>query len=123
MSLLSSDELSAIRADVVRMLPDSCTILSPSDGVDSQGFPTTTWGTATANVACRLDPFSSMKPGEEVIISTALQARQKYLMTLPYNTAVTNRNRIAHNAYTYAVVSVDVDKTWPVSLRLVVERL
>ena len=47
-----------MRAVVADMLPDTCNILSESITPDGQGGVTSSWGTVSSTVACRLDDTS-----------------------------------------------------------------
>ena len=117
--MLSTDEVTAMRVDVLRMLPGSGYILAPTETSDGQGGFTTTWGTVTAT-AYRLDPLS----GNRLLAGGAVQPFHAYQLTLPYNAVITTANRFKDSAgAVYSVKSVDTGKTWAVSLRAVVERI
>lgn len=101
--MLPANELDALRLELEAVtLPDTCDILSLTRSRGSMGDFTETWGTASANVPCRLDHRS----GNEVSIGTALQPVYSYVLTLPWNTTVTAANRIKHAGQTYSVKSV-----------------
>lgn len=119
MSLLSNDELAQIRADVALMLPDMGNILYSMGTADGHGGETTMWGTATAGVACRIDPIK----GFEEAAGAAPQAYYQYILTLPYGTAITTANRFEIGTTEYKVVSADQGKSWEACRRCVVERL
>lgn len=119
MSLLSDAELAQIRADVALMLPDTCNILSPAGTADGYGGYTEAYGTVSAGVACRLDPIQ----GNEQVAGAAPQDFYRYMLTLPYGTAITIANKVVISTVEYKVVSVDAGKSWDTSRRCVVERL
>src|SRR3972149_37908 len=102
MSFLSDEELAAIRADVLQLLPDACNLLSPTFVSDGQGGFTATWGTVAGTIACRLDALR----GEELVTAGALQPFHTWVLTLPYGTSVTPAYRVEHGGNTYAVTSV-----------------
>jgi hypothetical protein len=119
MSLLSDAELAQIRADVSLLLPDICDILSPAGTADGCGGNTDAWGTASAGVACRLDPIR----GNEQVAGAAPQAFYQYMLTLPHGTAITTENKVVISTVEYKVVNADAGKSWDASRRCVVERL
>lgn len=123
MSILSSEVLAYARTVLETSLPDTCNILEPTTVSDGQGGYTVSWGTATGGsaIACRLD--AQLVKQADSIVGAALQDFFSYTLTLPYSTSITSYNRVEHGGVTYAVASVDADKSWPVSRRCTVERL
>lgn len=119
--MLSSDELSSIRADIALMLPDTCNLLSASQSPDSYGGVTETWGTVTGGTAvpCRLD----YKSGTRMLTGGAIQSYTGWMLTLPYSTTITTGYRVQHGGYTYTVKVVEDDKSWKASTRAQVERI
>jgi hypothetical protein len=119
MSWLSSAELAQMRADVLELLPDTCSILSVSYTSDGEGGLTEAWGTAYANVACRLD-FTS---GVETNIGGAVNPYTRAKISLPYDTVLATTNRILTGGYTYAITSINNGQSWNVSVRAELERV
>ena len=117
--MLTDAELSVIRADVARMLPDTGYVLSLSSVSDGQGGYTDSWGTS-GTVTYRLDA----RQGHESVAGAAVQPYHEYTLTLPYTTTLTTLHRFKDaSGNTYAVMSVDNGKSWPVSKRAIVERV
>lgn len=114
---MDNAELSAMREALETLLPDTCNILSVTEASDGAGGVTQTWGTASASVACRVDYQSGM----ESIHGGAVQPYSRHILTVPYDTTVTEQNKVEHGGNTYHVTSVDQDKSWPVVLRVVLE--
>lgn len=100
--MLPSDELTRLQADLLVTLPDTCALLSATTAPDGYGGVTETWGTVSANVACRLDAYR----GKEAIAGAALNPYQTFVVTLPADTAITPAHRVLHGGTTYNVVSV-----------------
>ena len=118
--MITSDELAQIRADVAGLLPDTGQILGVTLAGDGQGGMTETWGTATANIAYRLDPVR----GREQVAGAALQDYHTFVLTLPHNASLTPAHRFqAEDGTLFSVTSVDTQKSWRVSVRAIVERL
>lgn len=115
---LSAAELTAIRADIATLLPDTCNILAKTLVQDGSGGQTETWSTVASNVACRLDPSN----GREMEIGGQVQPFYGFILTLPHGTTITAQNRVSVNGGTFAVVSADPEKSWKASVRAYVER-
>ena len=118
MSALTAAELAQIRTDVATLLPDSCNILVKTLTPDGSGGQSVSWGTATASVACRLDPAR----GREMEIGGQTQPFYGFILTLPHGTSVNAQHRISLNSETFAVVSTDTGKSWSASVRAFLER-
>jgi hypothetical protein len=114
--MIPADELTAMQATIATLLPDSCSILTPTIVSNGSGGTTTTWGTATAS--CRLDMLS----GNESLSAGAIQSFQRGVMTLPTSATVTPTCKLVHGGITYNVISCDPDKSWPTCKRAIVEK-
>jgi hypothetical protein len=113
MSIISGSELAEIREAIeTDLLPDTCSILSVTEVNNGMGGVTETWGTASANVACRLDMKTGVDAGRERVIGGAIQPYTMYMMSLPYDVTIASTNRILHSAITYAVVSINRNQSW-----------
>jgi head-tail adaptor len=119
MTALTASELSAMRSTIAELLPDTCTILSPTSTPDGYGGVTTAWGTATASVACRLD----MKQGREQTSGGAVTPFTSYTLSLPYDATISATWRVVVSSVTYAVTSVNSGQSWVVVTRCDLERV
>lgn len=119
MTWMTARELTQMRADVLNMLPDTCSILSVAYTNDGEGGMTEAWGTVTASVACRLDFVS----GAETVSGGAIQPYTKAILSLPYDTTLATTNRVKIGSDTYAVKSVNDGSSWIVVIRAEVERV
>src|SRR5512138_3781816 len=94
----SAAELARIQADLeAATLPDTCNILSVTQTRDAEGGITDTWGTATANLACRLDSLASrglVSAGAEQVVGASLKPYNAWTLTLPHDTTITEANRV-----------------------------
>ena len=121
--MLTNAELTQMRADAASLLPDTCNILSLTTAPDGQGGQTETWGTATAGASCRLDPISNKTYGFEKAVGASLKDFHGFVLTLEYDASITTANRIEKGGETYNAVSVDTEKSWPITRRVLVERI
>jgi hypothetical protein len=90
--MLTSTELDRLRADARLTLPDICAILRPSASTDSDGDSASTWGTALAEVACRLDPFRWRD--WQGLVAEREVSRTYYVLTLPFDTDLRDGDRV-----------------------------
>ena len=118
MSFFVPSELNEMRSEIANTLPDTCAILSVTMVGDGFGGVTETWGTATASVACRMDH----KRGVEAVTGGAVTAYQGNMLSLPYSTTITTKNRVVYGGGTYAVKSVSEGSALLVK-RVEVERI
>ncbi len=100
--------LSAMREAISELLPDSCNILSLTSTSDGAGGYSEAWGTVTA-VSCRLD----VKEMRDIVSGGAVQSYIKTMLSVPYDTSITEVNRVEHGGVTYAVVAPpNSDQSW-----------
>lgn len=118
---LSDAQLTKFRADVAKMLPDTCAISSVSYASDGAGGNTETWSTV-ATVACRVDPVNTKGGGmEAAAMREALDTM--YQLTVPYDTAIDVGNRITHNSIVYEIRQLSEQHSWRVSKRCLMARV
>ena len=115
---LSEVELAAMREALVETLPDTGYVLSLTRVSDGMGGGTATWGTA-GTAACRVEAMR----GAERYSGDKLTAFARYVVTVPYDTTVTEANRFKVGSVEYSILNVDGGKSWPVAKRLEVERV
>ena len=116
---LTARELAQMRADIEDLFPDTCDILSVAYTSDSEGGFAEAWGTATANVHCRID----YRSGTERMTGGAIQPYNKAVISLPYNTTISATNRIKSGAYTWSILSLNDGQSWQAVKRAELERV
>lgn len=117
---LTTSELAGMRDTIELLLPDTCNILSKSSTPDGEGGMVDTWGTIGTAIACRLD----VKMGREQVTGGAIQPYIKTMLSLPYDTTITEAHRVEHGGLTYAVVAPpNNDQSWKAVTRVELERL
>ena len=119
MTGLTAEELSQMRDDIEYLMPDTCDILSLTRTSDGMGSWVETWGTASASVACRID-FTS---GKEALASDAEQIYTRAMLSVPYDTTITQANRVEWGDLIFNVVSVNLGQSWNVVRRAVLEQV
>ena len=116
MSLTSAD-LAGMRSTIANLMPDTGHILSVTETPDGQGGVKQTWGTATASVSCRVDSVKA----QESTTGGAVRPYHSYVITLPYNTTVTQENCVKVGSDIFNVTSVDDPKSWDITRRIYAE--
>ena len=116
---LTARELAQMRADIEDLMPDTCDILSVAYTSDGEGGMAETWGTALANVACRID----YRSGSEKVTGGAIQSYSKAVLSVPYNTALTTKHRVKLDDYVWAVLSLNDGQSWQAVKRAELERV
>ncbi len=103
--VMSTGDLEFMRSSNEELMPDTCDILSVTRVSDGAGGMTETWGTATASVACRVDFVNSAIQ----LSGGGIQPYSRMVMILPYDTVITEANRVKWNGDTYSVTSPQSD--------------
>jgi len=108
--MLSTDELAKLRHNAEDWLPDTCTIQTPSGGVDSTGGITLTFADTYTNVPCRIDP-SSQRGGESVR-NSSLEGKSFYTGSFKYTQVLDPSYRVVHSGVTYEIEQVLENNSW-----------
>ena len=118
-------ELTRLRADMESAaLPSTGDILSLTRTSDGRGGWTETWGTATANVACRLDLVRrNFGVGIESVKAASIKPYSTWILSLPYGTAITSANRFQFGTDTYSVIEVNANSSWIPNVRATLEKI
>lgn len=120
---LTDAQKAKMRADVLKMLPDTAviqagTVLSGTGGRWTEDYAPVTDGT----VACRLDPMNSA--GDRLGVDQSQETLDvQYQLTVPYDAPLNDNNRVVINGNTYEVLQLDRDHSWNVSRRAIVNEV
>jgi hypothetical protein len=111
---MSETELARLRADLEdTLLPGTANILLVTRTPDGQGGFTDVWGTAVANVACRVDFKQGMEQGAD----WGYRPFSFWQLTFPQGTNLTAANRVEVGTITYSISAVDAGNSWDACLR------
>lgn len=116
--MLSASELEFMRSSINQLMPDTCNILSVTRSSDGMGGWSDAWGTATANVSCRVDYRSS---GRENITGGALLPYQMTTVSMPYDVTVTTEHRLEIGSNVFSIQSVNTGQSWKAVTRCTCE--
>ena len=121
MSLLSTLELSQLRADQADYWPDTCTIQTVSYASDGMGGQTETWANTHTSVNCRLMPQRSAR-GEQAQ-GDQVQAETSWVLTVAQDQTIDETMRVVHSSETYEIVSLADTHSWKTAKRAFLRRL
>ena len=122
---LTDKELATIRTHVNELLPDTGFIIKQSFTSDGAGGNSvSTAVVAGGTVSYRLDPkIISMLKGGESMAAGAIQPFHTFILTLEYNAPITTENQFLDDTGTlYNVISIDPQKSWNASTRVILEQ-
>ena len=114
--MIPTGELTAMQAEIAKLLPDTCSILTITHTSNGAGGWTDTFGTVTG-IACRLD----MLQGNEAIAAGAVQPFSRWMLTISSSGTILPANQVVHGGITYNVISVNSDASWLACKRAVLE--
>lgn len=116
--MIPTGEQASIQAEIERLMPDTCQVITITHTSDGAGGQTDTYGTA-ASIACRLDYLT----GTEAIAAGAIQPFGRYMLTVPAATSIVQANRILHSGITYNVLGINLDISWGMCKRAILEAI
>lgn len=120
-NFLSAAELASMQASLEDVaLPNVGNILSVTYTYDGMGGAIPTWGTATSNVAYRLD----FKTGNEPVVGGAARPFSYWVLSLPHSATITTDNRFEDaDGNQYSVSSVDKERSYHLFMEVMVEKV
>lgn len=119
---LSANQLDNMRADVARMLPDTCVISSVGHTPDGAGGDTESL-TTVATVACRVDPVSATSDRTMVVAAMKEALDMLYQLTVPYDTDIRIGYRVTTGGKQYEIRQLSNAHSWNVSKRAIILRI
>ena len=122
MTAIDTAMLAAMRTAIGELLPDTCNVVSITNTSDGEGGVTKTRATTGTSIACRLDTEQSIYSGER-LTGGAIQPYLTYVMSLPYNTVISEANIIEHSSTDYAVKTINKGQSWKAVVRVQLERM
>ena len=102
--MIPATELAAMRTELDKLLPDTCDIMGMTSTNDGAGNEIQTWEIVTASVPCRMDFIA----GNEAVITGELKPFTRAVLTLAWDTVITEQNRVSHGGNTYTVQAVNL---------------
>ena len=103
-TILTADELTALRNDVAGLLPQTVTISRFTETVSAAGDPDKSWSTAST-VSGRVDPY---KRGSQsnYTVGEQEEGRAYYQLTITYSADLRDGDRVAVDGTTYEVLQL-----------------
>jgi len=113
--MLSAAELADMRTVQAQAMAGTCVITRRTLVADGMGGYTETWA-AAGTVAGRVWPAT--ESGAESLIADRITESDAWVITLPYATDVTAKDRISYEGRTFEVVA-PIAHTWETARRVV----
>ena len=63
------------------------------------------------------------RSGQEQVAGGAIKPYTEWMLTLPYDTTIASTQRVEVGSSTFNVISVDGDKSWEASIRVILEKV
>lgn len=118
--MLTAADLSSLRQTLRDSLPDTAEVRRATRTSDGLGGVTETW-TAVATVSCRVAPLGRQARAE--VVAALPVERAGWLITLPADTAVQNRDRVVVTsmapARQFEVLGRLAPRSWELCARVV----
>lgn len=121
MTVITTQELTDMRAVADNFFPDTCTIQTPTGSVDATGSPIETFADTYTGVACRLDPAKTQTG--EAVGNMALEAESAWWFNIPYDQAIDVTYRVVHGGVTYYVKAVWAGQSYATIRRALLARV
>lgn len=118
--MLATADLATMRDTLRASLPDSADIGRYTVSADGGGGQTVTWPVATADqdVPCRLAPASEDPRRTEVVTGDVLMVDIGWMVTLPYDVTLTEKDRLTIDETTYEVAAFFGRRSWNLGTRV-----
>jgi hypothetical protein len=120
MTVISTAELTAMRAIADDFFPDTCTIQVPTSAVDASGSVVETFANTYTLVPCRLDPTGS---GDEAVNNLALQGASSWWLNVPYDQTLDETYQVIHGGVTYQVKYIWIGQSYATIRRALLVRV
>ena len=114
MSLLSDVEMGAIRDLAEQAMPDTCTIQTRTE-TNTKGSVAVTYANTYTNVKCRMMPGGLRE--RESVTGEKITEYADYVLTVPYDQALTARDRVVFGGQTYQITRVHADHSYRTAVR------
>jgi head-tail adaptor len=113
--MLTDSDLAAMRATQARALPETATIRRATTSRTATGGTSESWDDA-GSASCRL---SSRGVPREYLEAGAVSGAHYWMVTMPYDTAVTREDRLIVGGRTLEIVGFASGGEWATALRAV----
>ena len=117
--LLQNNDLSYIRNESIKAMPDTVSIQRQTSVADGQGGFTTSWSNAYQNVAARVIPSG----GSESTDAGRQDLQADAMLTVAYDQSGEQTDRVVHSSGTYEVRFVEDGRSWSTAKRCQMRRL
>lgn len=119
---LADWELNECRAELNVTLPGTAVVETSTDSSDGMGGQIQEW-VAAGTYSARLSPIDATRSGGEFRAAGRTLERHQVTLTLPYETAITETDRVTYDNVTYSITEVRSRTPWELSRRVLMTEL
>lgn len=120
--MLTTRELTDARADVQETLVSASRIERATNGVNSAGVVSQTWGTAVGTAACRIDPWTN-RGDLDGVVAAREATRQYYQGTFEWDEDIALGDRVVFGSDTLEIVQLFDDHSARIVTRALLAKI
>jgi hypothetical protein len=121
---IGSAQLAQMRAQVVDLLPSTCSLYAAGTAVDGAGAPVYTWTLVAdgSDLGCRVDPL--VRTSDEIeLTANRPELTETYRLTLPYDAPIEPHHRVSVSGRgDFEIISLSAEHSWNVSQRAIIAK-
>ena len=117
--LLQNNELTYMRVEAKKAMPDTVNIQRRTTTSDQQGGYSESWENAYQDIPARV----TVTGGGEVAQQGQRDARPNALLTVAYDQSIEQADRVVHTSGTYEIQFVNAERSWVVVTQCQMRRL
>ena len=117
--LLQTTELSYMRVEAKKAMPDTVNIQRKTTTSDQQGGYTESWDDAYQNIPARV----TITGGGEVALQGRQEPRPDALLTVAFDQSIEQTDRVVHSSGTYEIKFVNTNRSWALVTQCQMRRL
>lgn len=117
--LLQNNELTYMRSEAKKAMPDTVNIQRKTTTSDQQGGYTESWDDAYQNIPARV----TITGGGEVATQGRQEPRPDALLTVSFDQSVDQTDRVVHSSGTYEIKFVNTNRSWALVTQCQMRRL
>jgi hypothetical protein len=121
--MIDAKMLSRMRTEIANLLPSTCILMTETITFDSSGSAISSLS-ASGTVACRADLLAEPSRSTYASLTAGLtNVSDMKLFTLGYAATLGEATIIRYNGNDYRILTIEKDRSWEASLRVVGARL
>lgn len=118
--MLTTRELSDLRADVLETLISTCTVQRVTT-TNNKGKVSETWTAVETDIVCRVDPYQ--RQDSAGVVADQEQGRAWFRLTLPWDADIGDGDRVIYGGETYELVQLHATHSGHIVTRAIIAKL